>query len=331
MPMSAADALLPSLGWAIVGLGRAGQARLRDLGELPGQRIIARVGRVPGPDSVSLADALACADVDAVVIASPNALHYSQAAAALAAGKHVLVDFPLAGTAAEAAALFASAKAAGRILHTELIGQLTDGHRARRADARGADARGADSQNADARGADARGAGARGDDARSADACNRPLTELRLAFSGGFDGWVADEAHAGRVGSLAVGRLHMLWDLAGPLQLVDARLEVDKCGYALAVRLQGHRGAAVHLGEKRTVAGERHLDLSGMYGDGHPLLRPAHQPGQRLFLDDLRHFLRRVASGGKDGAYVDDAVVVSVIDLADAINAATSHTSWSAE
>ena len=55
-------------------------------------------------------------DVDAVIIGTPNAMHHPQAMAALAAGKHVLVDKPMAITVADASAMMAAAAAARRIL-----------------------------------------------------------------------------------------------------------------------------------------------------------------------------------------------------------------------
>jgi UDP-N-acetylglucosamine 3-dehydrogenase len=52
-------------------------------------------------------------DVDAVVVATPNSAHAQVAIAAAAAGKHVLVDKPLACTTAEADAMIAAALANG--------------------------------------------------------------------------------------------------------------------------------------------------------------------------------------------------------------------------
>ncbi len=61
-------------------------------------------------------DAVARDDVDGVVIATPNAQHHAVAMAALAAGKHVLVDKPMARTVAEADQMVAAANKADRVL-----------------------------------------------------------------------------------------------------------------------------------------------------------------------------------------------------------------------
>ncbi|MCW2994153.1 MAG: oxidoreductase [Conexibacter sp.] len=55
-------------------------------------------------------------DVDVVVVASPNRFHVGLARVGVAAGKHVVVDKPLAVSAAEARALAAQAGAAGVVL-----------------------------------------------------------------------------------------------------------------------------------------------------------------------------------------------------------------------
>ncbi|HVY63153.1 MAG TPA: Gfo/Idh/MocA family oxidoreductase [Planctomycetota bacterium] len=57
---------------------------------------------------------LALPEVDAVVIGTPNHLHHRMAVAALDAGKHVIVEKPLAVTLEEAEDLVARSKAAGR-------------------------------------------------------------------------------------------------------------------------------------------------------------------------------------------------------------------------
>jgi predicted dehydrogenase len=60
-------------------------------------------------------------DVDAVVIGTPNVLHAPQALAALGAGKHVLVDKPMALTVAEGEAMIDASEAADRLL---LVGHM---------------------------------------------------------------------------------------------------------------------------------------------------------------------------------------------------------------
>ena len=64
----------------------------------------------------SLDELAACPDIDAVYIASPNALHIPYAKKMLAAGKHVLAEKPLASNAREAAEAFAIAREHGVVL-----------------------------------------------------------------------------------------------------------------------------------------------------------------------------------------------------------------------
>src|SRR3954469_22036097 len=59
---------------------------------------------------------IALADLDLVDICAPTAAHPSLAKAALAAGKHVLCEKPMARTSAEAKEMVEAARAAGRIL-----------------------------------------------------------------------------------------------------------------------------------------------------------------------------------------------------------------------
>lgn len=56
------------------------------------------------------------AEVDAVIICSPNEIHADQAVLALGAGKHVLVEKPMADNAGDAQAMADAARRAGRVL-----------------------------------------------------------------------------------------------------------------------------------------------------------------------------------------------------------------------
>ena len=94
-------AAVPRLRIAAVGTSRADQAR--GLGE--------HVRVVAEPNELAAAD-----DVDLVVIATPNETHFPLARAALLAGKHVVVDKPLALDAEEADGLIALAKERGLML-----------------------------------------------------------------------------------------------------------------------------------------------------------------------------------------------------------------------
>lgn len=88
----------------LVAVASASEARARAAGEAQGV-----------PWTTSLDELLARDDVDAVTICSPSGLHPGQALAALRAGKHVLIEKPIALTVAEADAVIAEARARGRV------------------------------------------------------------------------------------------------------------------------------------------------------------------------------------------------------------------------
>ncbi|MEA2255754.1 MAG: hypothetical protein QOG35_1799 [Solirubrobacteraceae bacterium] len=111
---------------AVVGTGFIGVVHvdaLRRLGvEVVGvvgsspERVREKSRTVPLPEPYdSFAAMLADARVDVVHIASPNHLHAEQAHAALAAGKHVVCEKPLANTVEETGELLAFASASGLV------------------------------------------------------------------------------------------------------------------------------------------------------------------------------------------------------------------------
>lgn len=77
-----------------------------------------------------VASALARTDVDAVYISSTNEKHRDQALAAIAAGKHVLCEKPLAMTVADAVAMARAAERAGVVFATNHHLRCSGSHRA---------------------------------------------------------------------------------------------------------------------------------------------------------------------------------------------------------
>ncbi len=77
-----------------------------------------------------LATVLNDTTIDAVYISSTNEKHHAQALAAIAAGKHVLCEKPLAMTVAEATEMVRAAESAGRVLATNHHLRCSGSHRA---------------------------------------------------------------------------------------------------------------------------------------------------------------------------------------------------------
>lgn len=76
------------------------------------------------PYTTDFEDVLRESRVDAVYIAVPHYLHAPLAIAALRAGKHVLVEKPIATTLADADAMIAAAAASGRVLAVAYLAQI---------------------------------------------------------------------------------------------------------------------------------------------------------------------------------------------------------------
>jgi predicted dehydrogenase len=110
---------------AIVGLGWWGQTLVEAVADSAALRFVAGVARRPTPALEAFAAAhalplhrayeavLADRQVQAVVLATPHALHPAQVIAAAQAGKHVFCEKPLALTQAEAVAAVAATQQAG--------------------------------------------------------------------------------------------------------------------------------------------------------------------------------------------------------------------------
>jgi predicted dehydrogenase len=118
----------PRIGTALVGYGYWGPNLARNIAECDGLRLEALVeldrkqaatfrGRHPGARTVNTLDAvLADPSVEAVVLATPPKTHHPLAKRALEAGKHVLVEKPLATTLDDAQELADISRSTGRVL-----------------------------------------------------------------------------------------------------------------------------------------------------------------------------------------------------------------------
>jgi len=138
------------LGWGIIGTGDISDRLVEDLTAVPGARITAVWGRsddrarafagahgIPHATS-SLAELLHLPDVDVVYIATPAHTHADIAIEALRAGRHVLIEKPVATSAADAERVYAEAVVAKRFameamwmrfnpLHVDLLARIDDG------------------------------------------------------------------------------------------------------------------------------------------------------------------------------------------------------------
>ncbi len=268
------------LALAVVGAGRAGQARVRALAESREARLAALVS-LRDPHGPSFDRVLRDPAIAGVILCTPNLLHETQAREALDAGKHVLVEFPLAPGPDAARALFALAERAGRVLHEEHIELLSGSQSALREQARG---------------------------------LGRPRGGA-LEFTGSSEGWIGDPHLAGSPALCALARLHRLVDLFGEAEVraaalargVGHRLEVE-LGFAAggSTRLVETRGPGLSRGTRWRVECE-----NGVLGDPPPE-RPA-----GLFALDLERFVARVERGAEP--YVTEHRCVHALALVEAI------------
>jgi predicted dehydrogenase len=118
----------PALRWGILGTGwiagefvRALQAHTTQLVTAAGSRSRASAERFAGRYGLERAYASASAllgdpDVDVIYVASPPGEHLAQGLAAIDAGKHLLIEKPLATSAADARTLAEAARSAGVFL-----------------------------------------------------------------------------------------------------------------------------------------------------------------------------------------------------------------------
>lgn len=131
------------IGVVILGCGAIGETHVRALDDLPRARLVGissrrldRARAVAGRERcLGVADPqelLSRHDVHLAIVASSSGSHAELARAALRAGKHVLVEKPMAMTVTQAAGLCVEARAAGRLLSVVSQRRFEPQHRALR-------------------------------------------------------------------------------------------------------------------------------------------------------------------------------------------------------
>ncbi|QDL38084.1 Gfo/Idh/MocA family oxidoreductase [Rhodoferax sediminis] len=112
---------------ALAGAGAFGIKHLDGIKNIDGVEVVSLVGRELdktrevaakygiGHVTTDLAESLALAEVDAVILCTPTQMHAEQSIACLKAGKHVQVEIPLADKLADAEAVVALARQSGRV------------------------------------------------------------------------------------------------------------------------------------------------------------------------------------------------------------------------
>ncbi len=112
---------------ALAGAGAFGIKHLDGIKNIADVEVISLIGREKAKTqevadkygiqhvSTELADALAIAELDAVILCTPTQMHASQTLACLAAGKHVQVEIPLCDVFQDGQAVVTAAKASGKV------------------------------------------------------------------------------------------------------------------------------------------------------------------------------------------------------------------------
>ncbi|NXA33282.1 BIEA reductase, partial [Eudromia elegans] len=187
-------------GTVVVGLGIAGLARIRDLmnpmPSSPSEHLklygfVSRrnLGKINEVKQISLEDALRSKDIHAAFISTENISHEETIRTFLEAGKHVLVEYPMALSAKAAHELWEMAERKDKILHVEHIELLTEEYKQLKKEVAGKD-----------------------------------LVKGTLHFTG----HVLDEKQAGFPAFSGIARLTWLVDLFGDLTVTSATREEQK-------------------------------------------------------------------------------------------------------
>jgi len=268
--------------WAVVGLGRAGQARIKSLRNHPMASLI-HVSSRREPSGASFADVLA-SDVDAVALCRESAHHAADALACIQAGKHVLVEYPLATNVSDARMVLAEAEGFGRVVHVGFLG-LRSAWSQRVADVVG----------------------------------SSHIKRVTYSFTAGFGQVPRAEAEKERWGVLILARLHQLIHWFGPLTLVSSQIEELTGGWIVNVDLQTEDRQLIRLMETRCTGLARTRSVRAWRVDQQEIPTPEWKPERGVFAHDTDICIQRIAGHTGTQAHVNAASIIEGLSLAEAI------------
>jgi len=268
----------PPLAIAIIGLGVAGKARQKAIAELPGFRLAGIVSRRPDVATAGLEEILQNSDVSAVAISTENTDHASRTRQALAAGKHVLCDYPLAFSETEGRELFAMARGTGKVLHVEHIALLAEEHQK----------------------------------LKSEIAAKGSLVKGDYLFQGGWNPKLEDLRYTGAYPFLAVSRLVQIADLFGPFELESQQFEKNAQGFRLHLHLKFPGGGKLGFTEERVAGLARRRSILAEMSEGQVHWKAQTFSGG-LFGKDLQWFRDRVLNGKP--CYYDETMLLKILGM----------------
>ncbi|RUS81131.1 hypothetical protein EGW08_011117 [Elysia chlorotica] len=258
------------IGVVVVGLGRAGIVRVRDLKAKNGCLTLKGVvSRRKNEDEevpqLSLEEALDRTDVKAVIISTEPALHEEYIRLALEKGKHVLVEYPLALTAATARELFQSAEDKGLILYEENIALLVEGFLAVKEKSKLVD-----------------------------------LKQASYSLAGSYNGWIEDFEGSGLPFVCGISGIQIMLSLFGDLLVKGGKIDHQENGYMAQASLETQKGRPITLTLARSKDTKRIKQEIYEFEDGDVLdpskiVQKSSKPG--LFMQDLENFEKIVGKG----------------------------------
>ncbi len=276
---------MPPLKIALKGLGVAGRARLSAIQSQPEKFSLgAIVSRHSEQASHSWEEVLADPEIEAIAISTENTDHESSVLAALLAKKHVLCDYPLCFSAAQAKKFYDLAQTQQRVLHVEHMGLLAEEHL----------------------------------HLRQRIKTGGPLLRACFSFQGGFSEKLENIQWSGPLIFSALPRLLQTTDLFGDLALESHQFHSHPQGFRIQLRLKTQdQGELLFIEEHQKGMGRQRQLHALLRGEELHWQSGTLKGG--LFLKDLLWFYDRVRKIQKS-AYYSERQLLHCIDLLEKIS-----------